>query len=199
MNQFAIIKEIFKSHNGMVHTSDITSKGIHNVWLSNLMAKGYISKIRRGVYEWTETDSMDDAQIIKRLFPDAIICMYSALFFYGYTDRTPNEWCLAFNRDINKKSLHIKYPNIKPYYLEPNLLDIGVANESINNTELKIFDRERTICDFLKHSGKVDREILNKAIQCYLKDNKKNITNLMKYSKSLRISSKVQQWIGVWL
>lgn len=199
MNQYMTIKEIFKSHNGIVHTSDITSQGIHNIWLNKLIEQGVISKIRRGVYEWIESGTQEDAKIIKRLFPDAIICMNSALFIYAYTDRTPDAWHLAFNRDINKKRLQINYPHIMPYFTEPHLLEIGVTHENVNGTELQIYDRERTICDILRHSGKINRELLNKAIQNYLKDNNKNIRNLIQYSKSLRVYSKVQQWIGVWL
>jgi len=199
MNQYITIKEIFKSHNGIVHTSDITSQGIHNVWLSKLMDQGVISKIRRGVYEWIESGTKEDAEIIKTLLPDAVICMNSALFIYGYTDRTPDTWHLAFNRDINKKRLKINYPPIRPYFMEPHLLAIGITHENINGTVLQIYDRERTICDVLRYAGKLDQEILNKAIQNYLKDEKKNIRNLIKYTKSLRVYSKVQQWLGVWL
>lgn len=199
MNQYIIIKEIFKSNNGIIRTSDITSQGIHNSWLNKLMDQGIISKIRHGVYEWVELEKLDDAVIIKWLFPDAIICMNSALYIYGYTDRTPDAWHLAFDRDINKKRLQINYPNIKPYYMEPHLLDIGITHEKFNDNDLRIYDRDRSICDILRRSGKIDREILNKAIQNYLKDNKRNIRNLIEYSKSLRVYSKVQQWIGVWL
>ena len=199
MNQYETIKEIFKAHNGIVHTADIISKGIHNSWLNKLAVQGVISKIRRGVYEWIESGPKEDTDILKTLFPDAIICMNSALFFYGYTDRTPDAWHLAFHRDINKKRLQINYPPIMPYFLEPHLLQAGVTSENIQGTDLQIYDRERTICDVLRHSGKIDREILNKAIQSYLKDNKKNIDNLIKYSKTLRVYTKVQQWIGVWL
>ncbi|MHB1394169.1 MAG: type IV toxin-antitoxin system AbiEi family antitoxin domain-containing protein [Clostridia bacterium] len=199
MNQYMTIKVIFKSHNGIVYTSDITSQGIHNTWLNKLMDQGVISKIRRGVYEWVESGTQEDTNIIKRLFPDAIICMNSALFIYGYTDRTPDAWHLVFNRDINKKRLQINYPHIVPYYMEPHLLAIGVTHDNVNGIELQICDRDRTICDILRHSEKIDREVLNKSIQNYLKDNKKNIQNLIQYSKSLRVYSKVQQWIGVWL
>lgn len=199
MNKYKEIKEIFKSNNGIIHTADITSKGIHNVWLTKLVEQGKISKIRHGIYEWIESGTKEDAEIIKKLFPDAIICMNSALFFYGYTDRTPDAWHIAFNRDINKKRLNINYPPITPYYMEPHILEIGVVYQIINGTKLKIFDRERTICDVLKHSRKIDVEILNKAIQTYIRDDKKNVRNLVKYSKSLRVYSKVQQWIGVWL
>lgn len=199
MEQYEIIKEIFKSQNGIAKTSDITRRGIHNVYMDVLCKKGVISRIKRGVYEWIEDGTKDDLEIIFRLFPDSIICMHSALSYYEYTDRTPDAWHIAFNRDINKKKLKISYPPIKPYFVEPHILELGIVQEAINEIPVRIYDRERTICDVLRHSNKIDREILNKAIQNYLKDASKDIRMLIKYSKQLHVHKKVQQWMGVWL
>ena len=46
-------------------------------------------------------------------------------------------------------------------------------------TKVRIYDRDRTICDVLKNMSKMDKEIFNKAIQGYVNDPKKNIPNLM--------------------
>lgn len=45
----------------------------------------------------------------------------------------------------------------------------------------------------------MDKEIFNKAIQSYVNDDKKNIANLMKYAKVLRVQKRVKDLIGVWL
>ncbi len=199
MKQYKIVKEIFRVNNGIARTADITALGIRNTYLNKLIKQGVISKIKQGVYEWTESATQEDAEILKRLFPDGIICMNSALFFYGYTDRTPDAWHLAFNRDINKKRIQIIYPPIRPYFMEPHILEIGITHEIIQGTKFQIYDRERTLCDLLRRAGKIDRELLNKTIQNYLKDEKKNIRNLIQYGKKLRVYSKIQQWLGVWL
>ena len=199
MEQYDAIKEIFEKQNGIARTSDITSHGIHNAYLDDLCKKGVVSRIKRGVYEWTEYGTKDALEIIHRLFPDCVVCMHSALSYYGYSDRTPDAWHLAFNRDINKKRLKINYPPIKPYYVMSHILEIGVAQEGMNNSPVRIYDRERTICDVLRYSNKIDQEILNKAIQNYLKDSYRDIRKLIMYSKKLRIYKKVQQWMGVWL
>lgn len=199
IDQYDQIREIFEAHHGIIRTSDLLSHGIHNTWLNKLMVRGVVSKIRRGVYEWVENGMKENAEIIHHLFPDAILCMYSALSVYGYTDRTPDIWHLAFDRNMNKHRLKINYPNVKPYYMKPHILSIGITTESISGIALNIYDRDRTICDVLRFSSKMDREILNKAIQAYLTDEKKNFVNLFQYGKALRVSTKVQQWIGVWL
>lgn len=69
----------------------------------------------------------------------------------------------------------------------------------IDSTKVRIYDRDRTICDVLKNMSKMDKEIFNKAVQGYVHDPKKNIPNLMVYAKKLRVQKKVKELIGVWL
>ena len=72
-------------------------------------------------------------------------------------------------------------------------------NPSDKDYILKVFDRDRLICECIKHENKMDREIYNKAIQAYIHDGKKNITNLLDYAKRRNIHKKVRERIGVWL
>ena len=69
----------------------------------------------------------------------------------------------------------------------------------IDTHKVRIYDRDRTICDVLRNMNKMDKEIFNKAIQGYVADPKKSIPNLMKYAQVLRVQKKVNEWIGVWL
>jgi len=199
MKNYEAIKDIFQSQGGIARASDITSHGIHSANLDILCQKDIISRIKRGIYEWVEDGTKDDIEIIFKLFPDCIICMQSALSYYGYIDRTPEKWHLAFDRDINKKSLKINYPPIKPYFFEPHILKVGITQEVLHGRTVRIYDRERTLCDVFRYADKIDRELMNKAIQGYLKDSAKDIRKLINYAKQLHVYKKVQQWIGVWL
>ena len=94
---------------------------------------------------------------------------------------------------------NIEYPFIKVYRIEPELVTLGETTGKIDFTKVRIYDRDRTICDVLKNMSKMDKEIFNKAIQGYVNDPKKNIPNLMMYAKKLRVQKKVKELIGVWL
>ena len=93
----------------------------------------------------------------------------------------------------------IDYPFIKAYRVESALVTLGEASGKIDSIDVRIYDRDRTICDVLRNMNKMDKEIFNKAIQGYVKDSKKNIPNLMKYAKVLRVQKRVKEMIGVWL
>lgn len=79
------------------------------------------------------------------------------------------------------------------------MLHLGETDGIIEFTKVRIYDRDRTICDVLRNMSKMDKEIFNKAIQRYVNDPQKNIPNLMEYAKALRVQKKVNDLIGVWL
>lgn len=193
------IRKIFSSHGGMLRTADLTRARIYYKDIQVLIEKGLIEKIRTGYYQWVDQDNLSEIVIIKQLFPDAIICMDSALLYYGYSDRTPLRCTLAVSKDSPKSRFKIDYPFVKPYYVEPALLDLGLTSGEIDGNPVKIYDRERTICDCLRYMNKMDKEIFTKAIRRYVDDSQKNISRLIEYAKTLRVQSRVKSLIGVWL
>ena len=192
-------KQIFDAHNGIMKSKEIIENKIYNRFLKKLIDEGYVEKIKFGYYQWQDERAFSEATVIARLFPDAVICMESALQYYSYTDRTPSAWCLAVDKHSTKSRFNIDYPSVKPHYIPEEQMTLGVEMVNIENTELKIFNRERVICDCLRQENKMDVEVFNKAIQAYIKDPKKNVPRLMEYAKILRTENKVRKMIGVWL
>ena len=192
-------KQIFDAHNGIMKSKEIIENKIYNRFLKKLIDEGYVEKIKFGYYQWQDERAFSEATVIARLFPDAVICMESALQYYGYTDRTPSAWCLAVDKHSTKSRFNIDYPSVKPHYIPEEQMMLGAELVNIEDTELKIFNRERVICDCLRQENKMDVEVFNKAIQAYIKDPKKNVPRLMEYAKILRTENKVRKIIGVWI
>lgn len=125
--------------------------------------------------------------------------MYSALFYYEYSDRTPLLWDIYISKNAFSGKFKVDYPRIKPYFVLPEKLAYGVTTIVIDDCSLKIFDRDRLICECLKNESKMDKEIFNKAIQKYINDSKKNIGNLIDYCKKRKATNQMKSKIGVWL
>ena len=193
------IKNIFEQHGYVMRTAELRASKIYYEDIQKLLNDSVIEKVKQGYYHFIDENNNSEVNIINRLFPDAVLCMNTALFYYGYSDRTPSEWHLAVDKDISKYRVKIDYPFIKTYFHESSLLNLGVTDGSIDSNAVHIYDRDRTICDCLRYMGKMDKEIFNKAIQGYVKDSKKNIPNLLQYAKPLRVQKKVKDLIGVWL
>ena len=193
------LRKIFSDYGYVMTTAELQAEKLYYADIQLMISEGMIEKVKRGFYHWIEDWNDNEVMIINRLFPDAVLCMETALFHYGYSDRNPAEWSIAIDKNVSKQRTKIDYPFVKAYRIEPALLSLGETNGEINFTEVRIYDRDRTICDVLRNMNKMDKEIFNKAIQGYVKDAKKNIPNLMEYAKVLRVQKKVRDLIGVWL
>lgn len=93
----------------------------------------------------------------------------------------------------------VKCQNIVFILNSTQIVTLGETSGKINSIDVRIYDRDRTICDVLRNMSKIDKETFNKAIQGYVKDPKKNVPNLMKYAEVLRVQKRAKEMIGVWL
>ncbi len=192
-------KKIFERYGGMMRAKQLDEENVLYRVRQRLMEQGYIEKVRSGYYQWVDHDDFSEAGTVIRLFPDAILCMDTALRYYGYSDRTPIEWHLAVSKDSGKSRFKIDYPFVKPYYMEPTVLQLGLTKGEMDGHEIWIYDKERVICDCLRYRNKMDKEIFNKAIQRYVNDPEKNIPKLLEYAELLRVKKVAKDLIGVWL
>ena len=71
--------------------------------------------------------------IINSLFPDAVLCMETALFYYTYSDRNLAEWNLAIDKNVSKRRTNIDSPFIKTYRVEPKLVMLGETEGEIDS------------------------------------------------------------------
>jgi len=198
MTDLKRIESEFEKHGGVLKTAELNDLGLSSRQIKKIVDDGFISRIKRGFYELTD-DIVREEVIISRLFPEAIIFLESALIKYGYTDRIPTALQIAVNRYSKTTKYDIDYPVIQPFYIEPKFLKIGVTYSLVDHVEIKLYDRDRTMCDVLRYEKKLEKEVFSHSIQRYVKDHKKNIRRLFEYAQLFNIKRKVQSYIGVWL
>jgi len=193
------VRILFKENNGVLKAASLYTFGVTRNEMSEMLKSEKIIRVKKGYYQVNEFNPANDVALITQLFPEAILCRETALFYYGYSDRTPSKWNISVARSFSKSRLKITYPFIKTYFVEERFLKIGVGVGEISGVKVLIYDREKTICDCIRHRNKMDSEMFAKVIQSYLADISKNIVNLSIYSKQLNISKKTQELIGIWL
>lgn len=193
-------KRIESNKNTLMKRSELQGLQLYQKDINELIEKGCLEKVRQGWYQIVYKDiETSEASLIAAMFPDGVICMYTALFYYRYSDRTPLDWDIAIDRDTSKSRFKIDYPYVKPHYMEKIHLEYGITEAVFEDVTMKIFDRDRLLCECIKNENKMDKETYNKAIQAYINDSNKSISNLIKYAKQRNMLKKVSERIGVWL
>ena len=194
-----IAKNIIKKSNGIAKTAELISAGLSKTDISQLYNDGYIERVRHGYYSLSGANDIQEEQLIQTLLPEAIVCVESALFHYGYSDFAPRVWTLAVPRTMTKTKISMDAILYKPYYIKNELHGLGKTYADFNGIQLPVYDRERTICDCFKYRTKLDNEIFNKAVNAYVADDNKNLSNLSKYAKEMKVHKKVMDLMEVLL
>ena len=193
------IKNIINNNDGIAKTADFVSEGLSNYDVANLCKEGYIERVRHGYSQLAVQEDIKDVQVLAYLLPESVVCVESALFYYGYSDFSPRQWSIAVPRTFSRTRLHIDSLATKVYFVQPTLFEIGKISGDFNGVQLAVYDRERTICDCFKYRTKLDNEMFNKALNAYATDKKKNLSNLSSYAKKMRVYKKLMDVMEVLL
>lgn len=198
MSKKEIVKMAIEASGGIIKTADLINAGISKLDISDMLRNSYIEKIKHGYYK-LKNENVSEEQILSTLLPDGIVCIHSALFYYGYSDFTPREWNIAIPRTFSRSRLKIDDLPIKAFYVKDELFEFGKSTGDFNGFTLNVYDRERTICDCFKYKAQLDSEIFSKAVNAYIADDKKNLLKLSEYSKKLRVNKKLEELMEILL
>lgn len=192
------VKEFILQNDGIVKKSKLNELGIDYRRILDFVEKGDLIRLKNGYYTVRLSD-FSETELIGKLFPDAVLSLESALYVYGYTKKKPYGWRLAVDKNTSKSRFKMDFPKVIPMYSEPETLELGVTEITFQNVTMKIFEKERLICDCLKYEDKIDHEVLKEGLMSYIKEPQKDIAKLMEYAKERKVVKKVQNVIGVWL
>ena len=190
MKKLDIAKSVIKDNGGIAKTAQLNEVGIRNSEIVKMCESGELERIKHGYYQIADRMEISEEKMIATFFKEGIVCMESALFYYGYSDKTPLEWTIAVPRTITRTKIKIDNFAYKIYFVQNDKLTLG---------KLPVYDRERTVCDCFKYRFKMDNEIFNKAINAYVADEKKNLGNLSKYAREMKVYKRVAELMEVML
>ena len=197
--QITNTNRIIKNNRGIATTADFLAEGMSKTDISKLVQAGVLERIRQGFYQLADDTSISEAQYLAALLPDGIVCVESALFYYNYSDFAPRVWTIAVPRSISLTRLKFDVVPVKAYFVQKENYELGKTIANFEGTQLFIYDRERTVCDCFKYRTRLDNETFNKAVNAYVADEKKNLSNLSRYAKELGLYKRVMDLMEVML
>ncbi|MDD6543598.1 MAG: abortive phage infection protein [Clostridiales bacterium] len=195
----AAVRDVIVSKGGIAKSADFVAAGIRAVDVVSLCNAGYLDRVRHGYYQMAEQSDATEEQMLATLIPQGIVCVESALFHYGYSDFAPRKWSIAVPRSVSRAKLDVDALPVQPYFVQQDLYELGKTSEDFHGVTLPVYDRERTICDCFKYRSRLDTELFSKALNAYVNDPQKNLSNLSIYAKKLRVYKKVVELMEVLL
>lgn len=166
-------------------TEEAKHHGLSPRMLSYYVEKGELERLARGVYRFADYISKDknlggeELAVAAKCVSGGVICLVSALNYYGLTDERIKEHWIAVPNSYG----HAHFPMTR--IVRMRNITLGVKSIKVAEIEVKIFDVERTIIDSFRI---LDFETAMKALKLYVSGRcgKPDIKKLNKYSKELR-------------
>jgi len=190
------IAEILIANNGILKASDARLAGIDNKKLQRLTEAGLLEHISKGLYI-SASDMVDDYLVEQYRCGKGIFSHETALYFHGLSDRTPIQLMMTIPSGYNTRLLKDKNA-YRFFYCKPDVYPNGITTvQSPHGNELRIYDKERTLCDCIKKKNSLDSDLVLSAVRQYMRENRTDFAKLLNYAETLKIRDTVRQYMEV--
>ena len=190
------IENIVKTNNGYVTRKDIDRNRIPSIYLSRYVKKHNLIQVVRGFYA-REDWIVDPYLVFQYTYPQFIYSFNSAIYLHGLGDILPNY--LEVTGPFNYRPMSKNRDDVMTHtdtVDESYNLGITDIKTSLGNV-VRVYDKEKTICDLIKHKDKTEFEVYVKALTRYARSKDKDINKLMRYAQIMKIENKVRDQMEV--
>ena len=180
------ISSHFSEYGPILRTTRLRALGVCSKDIQELLRTKRIVRIKDGYYVLNEQlASLSDAQIAVSVIPSATLCFLSAAQVYDLTSVIPDAVYVAA-RNIGKAPTLPAFPPVALMQYKEPLFSLGRTSISVEGAVLPIYDRERTVCDFIKRRGEVGKDDVLEVIRRYMLGNR-DLQTLYFYAERLRV------------
>ena len=87
--------------------------------------------------------------------------------------------------------------NLRCHYVQQEIYELGISETtSPQGATVRLYDKERCICDLIRDKEQMDMQLYSQAIKDYFKS-KPNNRKLLKYGKVFGIEDKIRTYMEV--
>lgn len=189
------IEEYLDDHAGIIRTQEFQRAGFHNAYLATLVDQGRVVRLKPGLYLATESQTASGFFEVHLALPNAVVCLASALSHYELSTYEPPEVQVAIPR--GDRTRPPDFPPSRRFSFTEDRYSYGIETESIEGREVRIYDREKSICDAIRFRRTLGQDVVNEAVRNYLGGSPKDIDKVIEYSRALRQEGPVRDHLRI--
>ena len=188
-------EEIFREHGGHLRMSEAVARGVTRYMLYSLRDTGVIEKVSRGIYRLRELPPIGNPDLVtvSLRFPNAVICLVSALAYYGTTTQIPHEVSVAVPRESRLPALD--HPPIRAHRFSGEAYGSGIETHWIDRVPVRVYSREKTLADCFKFRNKIGMDVVLEALKLQRIRNGFNLGELLHYAKICRVERVMEPYL----
>ncbi len=183
-----------KKH-GVQRTRDLEKLGASRQYLSNLVARGVIQRVQRGLYTLPNGDISEHRTIVEacKRVPKGVICLLSALHFHDLTTQLPSQVWIAI--DVKARRPNAQSSPIKFVRFSGKALEAGVKIHRIEGVPVQVYSPAKTVADCFKYRNKFGQDVALEALRDCWRKRKTKMDELWKYAKICRVANIMRPYL----
>jgi predicted transcriptional regulator of viral defense system len=169
--------------------------GITRVALARLAKAGELERVGRGLYTGRNAKVTEHHTLVEAAVrvPHGVVCLLSALRFHKLTTQSPHEVWMAI--DVKARKPVTDWPPLRIVRFSGAALTFGVEKQVIENIEVRITSREKTVADCFKYRNKVGLDVAIEALRDYLRSRRRSVDALMQAAAACRVNNVMRPYL----
>ena len=190
------ISNLCENEGLIIRSSALRSAGFCGKDTGELIRLGLLQRLRRGYYvSPMKLDDIDTYEILSTLIPDAVISLFSAAQYHDLSSVIPQQIDITLPAQkrvpILPENIHVKV-----HKAIPQIYEVGIQTVKKERYLLKIYDRERTVCDFFRMRLQLGKDCAFEVLKNYMAG-KKHLQKLSEYAELLQIKGVLYPYLEV--
>lgn len=162
--------------------------------VAELVSVGLIRKIKAGYYVWTAyEDELTDLELVSSIIPHGIICLQSSASYHDLSTLNPVAISIAVPSDSMLPVLP-SFPPIELVRVSSRMFNLGLLNEAGIHGRLRIYDKERTVCDFFRKRKTLGMDLTLEVLKSYM-SGKPKLQALFEYAEQLHVATVIRPYV----
>lgn len=191
-----LLKDISSEISGVLTTKEIEDYGIYRGLIKTFVDEGMLVKEAKGLYSVT-SEYPDEYVLLQKRSSKMIFSYGTALYLWGMSDRIPHTIDVTVPQGYNSSRIKKDNEKVRFHYIKAEKWDVGITETDTNlGHTVKLYDKERCICDLIMLKKEVDKQLYVQALKEYFSGDC-NLRKLIKYAKLFDIEEKVRDYMEV--
>lgn len=188
-------EDIFRSCGGILRMSEAIARGMTRYTLYSLRDRGVIEQVSRGTYRMADLPPISNPDLVTvgLRFPNAVICLVSALTYHEITTQIPHSVSVAVPR--KSRLPWLDYPPLLVHRFSDQAYHTGIEEHQIDGISVKIYSPEKTLADCFKFRNKIGMDVVLESLKLYRARKKFNLEALLNYAKICRVEKVMRPYL----
>jgi predicted transcriptional regulator of viral defense system len=186
---------LFRSHGGQLRMSEALAHGINRYTLYTMRDRGVIEPVSRGIYRLSALPpiSNPDLVTVALRYPNAVICLVSALAYHEITTQIPHRVFVAVPRESRAPSLD--YPPLSVHRYSVPIYRAGIEAHLMDGVSVNIYSPEKTLADCFRFRNKIGMDVVLEALKLYKARKPARLDALLAHAKLCRVEKVMRPYI----